>query len=80
MRGRITRLHRNQNGGIFGFDIEAERNGETVTFFAHLGDLQRNEDLLFQNIEREVFEEGQEVEFDPWEPNRERAIHVRRRE
>jgi cold shock CspA family protein len=52
-------------------------NGEK--YFAHLGDLQNNEDKLYDKIkETEFLEIGDEVEFDPVKSEKARAIHVKK--
>lgn len=48
-------------------------------YFAHLGDLQHNEDKLYDKTpETEFLSEGDQVEFDPVKSERARAIHVKK--
>lgn len=58
------------------FQIQDE-NGDT--YFAHLGDLQTNEDKLYDKTsETEFLDEGDQVEFDAVRSERARAIHVKK--
>lgn len=58
------------------FQIEDDK-GEI--YFAHLGDLQKNEDKLYDKTETtEFLAEGEKVEFVPVKSERARAIHVKK--
>lgn len=58
------------------FKIEGE---DKKIYFAHLGDLQRNEDKLYDKIkETEFLKEKDQVEFDPVQSENPRAIHVKK--
>jgi len=79
MKGKIVKEHKNKDGdNPYGFDIEVKENGQTKTYYAHIGDLEENENLLYSNQSTQFLKEGEEVEFEPWEPNRDRAIHVKK--
>lgn len=47
-------------------------------YFAHVGDLQGNEDLVLQAANRDDLQEGDDVEFEPVSLDQPRAIHVRK--
>lgn len=57
------------------FIIEDDQGNQ---YFAHVGDLQSNEDLVLQAANRDDLQRGDVVEFEPVNPQQLRAIHVRR--
>ncbi len=76
IRGRIRRVG-SPNPSHY---IIEDENDPSVTYLAHIGDLQENENLLYQLAQGQSgtvaqFQDGELVEFDI-QP--EHAIHVRR--
>lgn len=55
------------------FIIEGDDGKE---YFAHLGDIKKNEDLLYNSDDRITLEEKDRVKFQPFEDSYVRAIHI----
>ena len=80
MKGKIKQAKGYEGADPYGFEIEGEDGGK---YFAHLGDLKKNEELLYEVYKKkenkEDFKDGDEVEFEPWKPtDRKHAYHVKK--
>lgn len=78
LNGRVLSPVTNANGATVGYNIEVEENGSKKTYYAHLGDLKNNEDYLYNCPDTMYLKENETVQFEPWEPNKPRAIRVRK--
>lgn len=76
MKGTVIFAHKNFNGA--NPDYYKIRGEDGKDYFAHMGDVDGNEKILYNSENLKSLEENEDVVFDPIPITSERAIHIKK--